>query len=204
MTRPENFENQALREQLAAAYPANPTPTAPPVGGPGPQHGAQGGLPQEEALAALSADPYGFVQNIVQVTAVQHLQNMKEQAELMGALSAFRKQNPEARQFEPFILQEVAELIQNDDDGHIEPWNTLLEKGLAAFRKKFKGALKQNPELLAQQAAQTGMQLEGPTNRNLPQATPAFTRDQIAKMSLAEFVANESQINEAMKHNRIR
>jgi hypothetical protein len=46
--------------------------------------------------------------------------------------------------------------------------------------------------------------VEGAANRVIPEAQPAFSRDQIARMSLDEFLKNEASINEALKNNRIR
>lgn len=162
-------------------------------------------LAPAEALAALQADPVRFVQRVVSDATGKHLALMKEEAEMQGALNVFLKANPDAGRFLPFILQEVRTLIANDDDGAIDPWETLLNKGLAQFREKFKETLKKQPELLEQAAAQSELPYqEGKANRVPQPLPPSFTRDQIANMSLEAFLENESAINEALKSNRIR
>ena len=196
---PNQNQNAHMQEQLAAAYPKAVNEQ--------PQTSDASALSPEDALAALNGNPVGFIRDVVDKAALEHLQRLKEEAELEGALRTFRKAHPDARQFEPFIMQEVADLIQNDDDGVIDPWHKLLEKGLEVFKKKFKATLKNDPGLLEKQADETPetvMQMEGRNNRTLPKATASFTRDQIAKMSLSEFVAQEEAINEALKSKRIR
>ena len=196
---PNQNQNAHMQEQLAAAYPKAVNEQ--------PQTSDASALSPEDALAALNGNPVGFIRDVVDKAALEHWQRLKEEAELEGALRTFRKAHPDARQFEPFIMQEVADLIQNDDDGVIDPWHKLLEKGLEVFKKKFKATLKNDPGLLEKQADETPetvMQMEGRNNRTLPKATASFTRDQIAKMSLSEFVAQEEALNEALKSKRIR
>lgn len=164
-------------------------------------------LPAARALDLMIKDPVGFVQQIVASTTEKHLADLKEQAELRGALNAFRKAHPEAARFEPFILQEVISLIQNDPDGVIDPWDKLLAKGLENFRQKFTATV--NEEFAKGETAGTENMpqapfVEGAANRIMPEAPPSFTRAQIAAMSRSDFLKNEAAINEALKNNRIK
>jgi hypothetical protein len=162
-------------------------------------------LEPEAARDALMADPVGFVRAIVDAAAKVHLTDLKEQAELRGALLAFRRANPEFAKFEAYVLPLVAELIQTDPDGVIDPWQTLLEKAFSQFKARFSETLKNTPELLASQAksVRPDSLLEGNANRIQPEAQPNFTREQIARMSLDEFIRNEKAINQALKQGRI-
>ena len=64
---------------------------------------------------------------------------------------------------------------------------------------------KQDPALLDKPAPSAAEhQMEGAANRQPATAPAAFTRDQIAKMSLSEFIAQEEAINEALRNKRIR
>ena len=193
-------DNPALQAQLAAAYPPTPTPSVKPDSETLKQ------LPPDIALQQLHQDPVKFVQQVVNAAAIDHLQRLKEEAELQGALNAFRRVHPDAQRFEPFILQEVARLLQSDSGYAAMPWDALLEKGLAVFREKFKATLTANPDMKnqANNGNKNGAQMEGVGNRKLPSAAPAFTRNQIANMSLPEFIAQEQAINDALKNNRIR
>jgi len=164
-------------------------------------------LSAPEALEMLGKNPVGFVQQIVAGMTEKYLADLKEQAELRGALNAFRKAHPEAVRFEPFILQEVVALIQNDPDGVIDPWDKLLEKALKAFSTKFEATVKdelaKGDEIRAEEKVKAPF-VEGAANRVMPELPPSFTRAQIAAMSQAEFLKNEAAINEALKNNRIR
>lgn len=163
-------------------------------------------LPAAQALDMLMQDPVGFVQKIVSGTTEQVLTDLKEQAELRGALNLFRRMHPEFTRFEPFILQEVVTLIETDPDGVIDPWDKLLEKAMQNFRQKFQQTVKEET-LDAEKPGGSKQEppfVEGAVNRVAPQPSPAFTRDQIAKMSMDDFLKNEAAINEALKNNRIR
>lgn len=159
-------------------------------------------LPAAQALKALMQNPVGFVQQIVSQTTESALADLKDQAELRGALNMFRKAHPEFSRFESFILQEVVALIENDPDGVIDPWDKLLEKAMSNFQRKFQETVKQ--ESIKRDSLAEPPFVEGAANRVIPEAQPAFSRDQIARMSLDEFLKNEASINEALKNNRIR
>lgn len=186
------------------------------------QHSSTGKPQQPQGLQALSpetiqqrlsADPISLMREVVAEEAEKHLIEMKEMAELQGALRNARKIHPEFRQFEPFILREVAELIANDPDGVIDPWNELLEKGFYRFQEKFQQAVMDNPELVQSlhsassalpAAGAEARQLEPAGSRQATAQPPRFSREEIARMSLQEFEAQEAAINEALRQNRIR
>ncbi|MGE0200343.1 MAG: hypothetical protein AB7P76_05175 [Candidatus Melainabacteria bacterium] len=179
--------------------------TTPPAQGANASTASTPALTPEEALRLFQRDPVGFIHSIVEMSAERHLSDLKEKAELNGALNVFRKAHPEVAAFEPFILQEVADLIRNDDDGVIAPWHTLLEDGLARFQEKFQTFIRENPDFRSAGQAATGEvpYMEGASARQASEPEARFTRAQIAGMSLKEFLKNEAAINEALKNNRI-
>lgn len=165
-------------------------------------------LSPEEALSALNADPVGFIQALIDDAASRHLANLRDEAELNGAVRAFTRERPEFARFAPYVIQEAITIMQHDDDGVIAPWHELLEQGYRAFEKKFQDTLRTNPTL-AEGASSTGSSastafVEGRANREPTPEPPSFTRQEIARMSLADFLKHESAIEEAMKHKRIR
>ncbi|MDH4379091.1 MAG: hypothetical protein QE263_04205 [Vampirovibrionales bacterium] len=183
----------------------------------------QGKAPKEptpdEQLSAFMGNPAEYVasiaQNVVEQNADHFLVDMREEAEFKGALRAFRVAHPDAVPFETLIFDEVAKIIRNDDDGVLAPWSELLEQGLQRFQIVFKETLKNNAELLQNptnnanasqppipQLTSSGIEASG--SRKAPKPLPSFTRDQIAKMSPAQFAENESAIEEAMRLGRIK
>jgi hypothetical protein len=166
-------------------------------------------MSRDQAVDALLNDPVSFVRDIVAQSAQQHLGdirqslgNMREETELRAALNAFRKADPGFEQFQPFIMQELMTLIHNDPDGVHAPWDQLLEKAVANFRQKFQGKIED--ELLRQQAGAPPPYIEGSANRTPSPEPPSFSRKQIAKMSMDDFLKNEAAINAAMTSQRIR
>jgi hypothetical protein len=158
-------------------------------------------------------DPVSFIQHVVESTvhhsAEQYLTDLKEEMELKAAIHTFSKTRPEFERFRPFILQEVADLIQTDPDGHIDPWESLLNKGMERFQEKFRAQVQQG--LFS--GGQTGK--EGDTTRKTPAVIEpvamrppkapmkAFSRQQIARMSLQDFIQNEADIDQALREGRI-
>lgn len=159
-------------------------------------------LSSQEDLAQFVQDPAGFVRQLVEEEAVKHLARLKEEAELRGALNVFRRNHPEFARFEPLIMQEVVALIQNDPDGHIDPWDTLLEKAMKNFKQKFQEMLKDGslkPDIENQQPPF----VEGSGNRIPQELPPRFSREQIANMSMSEYLKNEAAIDAALRNQRI-
>ncbi len=156
------------------------------------------------------------VENAIESTFTEHmslqLSTMRDEAELNGHLRVFRKEHPDAVPFEPFIMQEVARLIDADDDGVLAPWDELLATAYTNFQATFKDTLKQLDTAPAKAPTSGGAvtteasppHMEGSTQRNMPQALPTYTRKQIARMTPAEFTKHEAAIEAALKHGRIR
>jgi hypothetical protein len=162
-------------------------------------------LPPAQALELFITDPFAFVRQIVEDAAKTHLSDLKEEAELKNALSAFRKKSSEFQRFEPFILQEVVTLLKEDPEGSTASWETLLEKATVIFGQKFEATLQAKME---NEDAQTNKaiappHMEAAANRAPITEPPSFTRKQIANMSLPEFLKKEAAINEAIQNNRI-
>ncbi|WP_303673479.1 hypothetical protein [Vampirovibrio chlorellavorus] len=164
-------------------------------------------LPPNQALELFVSDPFSFVRQIVDDAAKTHLADLKEEAELKSALNSFRKKSPEFARFEPFILQEVVTLLRDDPDGGTDQWETLLEKGLAIFSQKFQATLKEKMDTVDSEKnsgiPKQNPYMEAATQRQTPSEPPRFSRQQIAQMSLPEFLKNEAAINEALKNNRV-
>jgi hypothetical protein len=160
-------------------------------------------LTPKQALELLVQDPIAFIQTLIENAAQSHLANLKEEAELRGALNVFRKTHPEFAQFEPFILQEAVSLIQNDADGAIEPWPQLLEKAMDHFKQKFADTVRAS-QMHTPSEPEKAPYMETAANRTVPEMPQSFTREQIAKMSLRDFLKNEAAINSALQQNRIR
>ncbi len=158
-------------------------------------------LPAQQALELLVQNPVSFVRKIVDDAARMHLWNLKEEAELRGAVNVMRKAHPEFERFQSLIMQEAATLIQEDPDGVIDPWDKLLKKALESFKKKFQETVKES--LPALQPAEPPF-VEGSGNRVLPEQPLSFTRAQIERMSLEDFLKNEAAINQALQEKRIR
>ncbi len=166
-------------------------------------------LSPQAALATFQSNPVQFVQSVIDEEAGKHLVRLKEEAELQGSLRSFRKKHPELKAFEGLILEQVAAVISEDEDGVLEPWDVLLEKGRERFEANFQEMLKNSTEQSKlndvpplQELAPP--HLEGSSAREPKEALPSFSRQQIANMSLAEFKKNESKINQALKMKRIR
>jgi hypothetical protein len=164
-------------------------------------------LSPAQALELFAADPFAFIQQIVADAAQTHLADLKEEAELKSALNTFRKKSPEFKRFEPFILQEVVTLLREDPDGGTASWEQLIEKGMSLFQQKFQATLQaqQNESAETEKPSQSqAPHIEAAAKRALPAQPANFSRQQIAGMSMAEFLKNEAAINEAMKNNLVR
>lgn len=157
-----------------------------------------------EAIVMIAAD---VATEIVEQRLNNQLSTLKDEAELRGALAAFRKANPDVGEFEPFILQELAELIKQDPKAAEASWQELLEQGLSQFKEKFRATVSEHHPKQAESALSSSSKqpyMESGKPRKLPEGMPQFTRQQIAKMSPEEFASNEAAIELAMKHGRIR
>lgn len=160
-------------------------------------------LPPNQALALFQQNPVGFIQRIVGDAAQYHLAMLKEQAELDGAVQAFQKTHPDFQRFQQFILQEAADLLQNYDSVATGSWPQILEKAMENFKQKFTQSIQDNQSSGAG-ASQNPPYMEGSANRSTMEMPASFTREQIGKMSMQDFLKNEAAINDALKNNRIR
>jgi hypothetical protein len=162
-----------------------------------------------ESLKQFQTDPVGFIQAVVEKTGAQHLDLIREQMEMQSAIHFARRYQKDFEKFEPFILQEVAQMIQSDADGILDPWPDLIEQATQRFRTRFVDMLKNNPEEMKQL-----LKLEGdptPTvykekagKQRSPEVKPSYTRQQIASMSLSDFMSQEASINQALQEKRIK
>lgn len=158
----------------------------------------------ESLLNDFYTDPIGFIEMVVDASAEKHLVDLRDEVELRAALNTFWKKHADAKQFEPYVMQALAHVIQTDEDGVLGEWDELMEKALLLFQSQFGELVKNHPELkpLKPNASLAAMEKGQP--RNMPTAKPRFTRQQIAKMTPEEFAKNESAIEEAMRMGRIK
>ncbi|MBK8191067.1 MAG: hypothetical protein IPK79_11535 [Vampirovibrionales bacterium] len=164
-------------------------------------------LTPAEALEALQENPVLFIQTLIENAASNHLADLRDEAEFNGALRAMGRQHAEFARFAPYVIQETLAIMNADNDGVIAPWHELLEQGYRAFQKKFQETIRETPALASDTASANSAPaafVEGRSNREAPTEPPSFTRNEIARMSLADFLKNESAIEDALKHRRIR
>jgi hypothetical protein len=178
-------------------------------------------LPEKETLEmarkSLQDNPVAFIQTIISQMAQGHLDTMREQIELQSAIQFARRYTPDFLRFEPFILQEVAQLISQDEDGVLDPWPDLLERGKEKFKERLKILAAQDPAqakaLLSQvnnepsttsnEAAAKLLYQEKAGNRLPTPLDSQFSRKAIEKMSLSEFLNQEEAINKAVRNKKI-
>ena len=166
-------------------------------------------LSPEAALQKLQENPVLFIEEMIEKSAGQHLDLMREQLELQSALHFAKRYLPDFQRFEPFILQELAQMIQDDEDGVLEPWPDLLEQAMERFRERFLKLIKEDPDrvntlLSPESEGIEPVHKERAHNRKVNKAKPSYTRKQIESMSLEDFLTHEATINQALKDQRIK
>jgi hypothetical protein len=176
------------------------------------KHDPGDSISAEEALQLFNNDPIGFINEVVSGLIDYHSGSLSEQMALQNALMVAQKTIPEFRQFEPYILKELADLIASDSDGILEPWPIMIEKAVAAFKERFAQMAKDDQaltqELMGKLAHQSSsaqpISLEASGTRTPVEVKPHFTRKDISSMSMEEFLTNESAINQALKERRVK
>ncbi len=171
-----------------------PTPPAPPK--------ALTPTPKED-LIAFQKDPVAFVRNEVDQAIKAHLLVANEGGQVQVAMQAFIQEHPDAQPVMNYILDEVARLIDSDDDGVLAPWTDLFNQALENFVTKFQGNLKVPAKSPTPKEPMNPVLEQGklPTKSVSPRS---FTRDEIGRMSPQEYLANEASIRLAFKEGRIK
>jgi hypothetical protein len=162
---------------------------------------------KEEIFQRLVEDPDGYFRELISNVAMQEMQLLREEMELKNAMQVAKQKYPEFQDFQEHILQEVMGFINADEDVSKLSWNDLLDKGFSQFQSKFKSAAEKGPGTLAKVATAgdvKGAYMEGQVARKPQPLAPSFTREEIGRMSLEEFLQNETAINKAMQNNRVR
>jgi hypothetical protein len=160
------------------------------------------GLPPEKAMSLFSENPVGFIQTVIDTEAAKHLATLKEQAELDAALKTFKQSQPEFERFQPFIMHEAVKLLQTDTSVANDSWPQIFEKASRNFKQTLAQTVQEGKLGMNNEQSQPP-HVEGSSNRQAAETPASFTRAQIGKMSMADFLKNESAINEALKNNRI-
>lgn len=160
----------------------------------------------EEIFQHLMDDPEGYLRELMNNVAQKELQLLREELELKSALQLAQQKYPEFKSFQQHILQELMGLVDEDPDAVSLPWPDLLDRGYERLQARFQEAMQNLPEQLAQATAEDVGKafVEGNAPRRPQPLVPSYTRQDIARMSLQEFLENEAAINEALKNNRIR
>jgi len=160
-----------------------------------------------ESEALFRQDPVGFIRQEIQRAVQGELLHANEDGQARMAIDAFLRANPEAAPFMGYVLNEVSEIIQNDDDGVLAPWPELLQQGLQQFSGKIDAQMKGTqggavaPPVVMPQSPVVEQGKNSGTGAMAPQA---FSRADIAKMSVDDYIKNEDAIRAAMKAGKIR
>ena len=150
---------------------------------------------------AFQKDPVAFVRNEVDQAIKAHLLLANEGGQAQVALQSFLQQHPDAQPVMNYILDEVAQLIDNDSDGVLAPWTDLFNQALANFVTKFQGNVKVPSKPPKEPMNPVVEQGKLPLKSVSPRS---FTRDEIGRMSPQEYLANEASIRLAFKEGRIK
>jgi hypothetical protein len=136
----------------------------------------------------------------------QELQMLREEMELKSALRVAQQKYPEFQSFENYVMQEIVKVVEEIPEVEKLSWEDIIDKGFERLQGRMKTVIQNNLsqfETNAQDEVRTAY-MEGSVSRKPQPLPPSFSRDEIARMSLREFLDNEHLINEALKSNRIR
>lgn len=161
-------------------------------------------MPDELALLTqFKKDPIAFIRKEIDTAIKAYLLTANEDGQARMAMQQFVKEHPDAEPVMSYILEEVARLIEEDEDGVLAPWNELFNQALENFVMKFQGTLKPSENRSPKERPKTPFVEQG----KLPMkgiSPRTFTRAEIGKMSPEEYLANEAAIQEAYKEKRIK
>jgi hypothetical protein len=170
-----------------------------------PPSNALNSMAPEEAFALFQENPVGFIETVLGQASRVHLTLMQEQVELQNALYLARRSVPDFAEMEPYILKELEQILQSDEDGVLDPWPDMLERAVKAFQAKLSTVSKQrNLSGSDSNVKSNPFFSEGGGTRKPAELAPKFTRKQIASMSLSEFIENEEAINKALREKKIK
>lgn len=161
----------------------------------------------EDICKRLIENPEAFLKEIVGQVMQNELYLLREEMELKSALKHARHQYPEFKTFENYILQELMGVVDEEPEIVKLSWDEILSKGLERVQARLKSAVQNLPEAIEVSGNAEEIKkahIEGNTPRKHQPLMPNFSRSEIAKMSLSDFIKNEEAINEALKNNRIR
>ncbi len=156
----------------------------------------------ESVYKKLVEDPEGYLSELMGNILRQEMQLMREELELKSALKMARQKYPEFAHFEHYVLQELMALMEDDAEVDRRSWDDLMDEGFARLQQKLKSAVEQSAAQLLPASEEMAF-MEGNAVRKPVVAQPTFTRDQISKMSMQDFLKFEDAINEALKNNLI-
>jgi hypothetical protein len=180
---------------FSPSAPSNP-PAVEPTGAP---------LSPEAALHAFQQDPIAFIRQEIRQAVHTTMLTAHEDGQARVAMEELARQNPGASEFMPLIIAEVKTIIANDDDGVLAPWPLLFQQGLERLSRKLETHLAQNKSVMEPGTAEPSTPFVE-MGRLQPSSTPvpkSFTRQEIDRMSLEDYMRQEQSIRDALKNGRI-
>lgn len=157
--------------------------------------------PNEALWQSFMADPEGYLKSAITSVIQQEITLLREEMQLKNALAVARQRYPELAKLENYLMQEIIALLESDPNGEAQSWDDLVEKSVAQLGGKFKAVAGQPPTTTP---SPFNALMESASVRQAEPEAPEFSREQLAKMSLPEFLQHEAAINEAMRQKRIR
>jgi hypothetical protein len=157
----------------------------------------------DDIFRQMVQDPEGYLSGVMQRVAQQELHLLREEMAFQSAMAMARQKYPELASFEPYVVQEIMTVLQNETESVQLDWDRLIERGIKEIQGRVRkmageGVISTSP------LAPTQAHVESATARKPQPVSPQFSRETIGRMSLDEFLKQEVAINEALKHNRIK
>lgn len=153
-------------------------------------------------LQQLLADPVGVIQQLVVAVTRQELDRFRQEMTFQSLMDRARQKYPELEAFESLLLKAMIDILEADPETETDSWDTILNKSVAKLRESMSASLMNQPtqtnavSILAPQMERTSVRHPQPTPKR-------YSRQAIAKMTLAEFLRNEKDIEAALHENRI-
>ena len=158
--------------------------------------------PNDATLQQLLADPVGVIQQLVVAATRQELDRFRQEMTFQSLMDRARQKYPELEAFESLLLKAMIDVLEADPETETDSWDTILKKSVAQLRNSMTESLMTTPTQTSTASILTP-QMEGTSVRQSQPVPKRYTRQAIAKMTLAEFLRNEKDIEAALHDNRI-
>ena len=169
-------------------------------------------LPPKDAFSLFQQNPVAFMMDLMNAYFTLHVSALQQGGEFQAAMHALQQHDPAFVYYQQPILQEARAIVDQqgnptdpEGDGLVDNWITLLLKAKANVEAKLQqGGKENNLSMQSEPAKATGIALEVSKNTLPKEVKPSFTRQQIAKMTPAEYLKHEVAIKQALKEGRIK